>query len=54
MSKAVDVAHLKKIGVDLLKNLKRIKTGGRTMSRIFGINMNQLKMRVYMNKKQVM
>ena len=54
MSEIIGKIHLRKIGVDSLKNLKKIKTGGKNMSKIFGTNMNQIKMRVYMNKKQVM
>ena len=54
MSEIVDRIRLRKIGVDSLKNLKKIKTGGKNMSKIFGINMNQIKMRIYINKKQVM
>ena len=54
MNDFVKIKHQKKIGVDSLKNLRKIKTGGRNMSKISGINTNHLEKMTSTNKKQVM
>ncbi len=43
-----------KNGVESLKKLRKTKTSGKNMNKIFGINMKQLKMRLYMSRTQVM
>ena len=47
---AVKIKRLKRIGVNSLKNLKRIKTGGSSMKRNSGKTMTLLQIRVHRRK----
>ena len=44
--------YLRRIGVDILKNLKKTRIGGNNMKKNFGKNMIQLQIKIHKDKNQ--